>query len=105
MTSIKPSHIEINLFFFQYKMVSVISTNSLVFFTSPLASDAFVLSTKDLMGLRFHFQIGTMYDEQELFNENGFVLKKTSLYGKLEMLVVQHDCWVQIASKSLVPYI
>ena len=41
----------------------------------PLTIDGSILILENLMGLRFNFQMNTMYVEHELFNKSGWVSK------------------------------
>lgn len=52
-------------------MASIKSSESLQPFTLPLDVHGFVVVSEELWGLRFNFQVGTMYVEQELYTKSG----------------------------------
>ena len=74
-SSTKPCYIEIIPPPPKYTMASIKATWSLVPFTMPLTIDGSILIWENLMGLRFNFQMNTMYVEHELFNKSGWVSK------------------------------
>ena len=52
-------------------MASLRAGDCSVPFTLPLGADGFVVVQENLLSLKFNFRLGTMYVEQELFQETG----------------------------------
>ena len=57
-------------------MASLKALGPLVPFTLLFANDGFIIGFEVLLGLKFEFQVGTMYMEQEMFDDNGMVFNK-----------------------------
>lgn len=56
-------------------MASIPSQGALVPFILPLQDDDYVVVTASLFSFIFHFHIGTMYVEQEMYSPNGDVTR------------------------------